>query len=482
MPDVDRGPVAWRPVWLVALVVGVVHLAVAMRYGWHHDEFYYVITGRHPALGYVDQPPLVPLLAGPAGSLLPLRVLAIAAQVGCVPLAALLAAEFGGGRRAQIMTAAVIGACPLFVGSALLFGTTVTDQVAWLALFVLVARALRVRSTVAWLWAGVVAGVGLENKDTIAVALAGIAVGLFVCRREVLRTPGPWLAGGIAVAIAVPNVVWDALHGWPNVAMAHALAAKQGGLLGTVAQLPLLAIVAAGPPLVALWVIGVRWLASPAGRAHRWMLVTAIVVVVVFVATNGKYYYSGPVLAGLFAAGAVRVESVGSAGGRRRWPISIAVSAVLAVLLELPVLPASTATRVNPELAQTYGWPEFVDQVAHAAAALPAGTPIFTSDYGEAGSLTILGPSDGLHNPIYSGHNTYTLWGPPPGRPDTVLCVGKFSATYLRRFWSQVREIAPITAPDGVRTSDVTQHAGIYLCRQPRGTWAQLWPDLRHFD
>ena len=482
MTDVDRGPVAWRPVLSVGLVVGVVHLAVATRYGWHHDEFYYVITGRHPALGYVDQPPLVPLLAALAGSLWPLRLLAIAAQIACVPLAALLAAEFGGQRRAQIMSAAVIGACPLFVGSSVLFGTTVTDQVVWLALFVLVARALRVGRTTAWLWAGVVAGVGLENKDTIAVALAGIAVGLFVCRRDVLRTAGPWLAGGIAVVLAVPNIVWDASHGWPNVAMAHALAAKQGGLLGTVAQLPLLAIVAAGPPLVALWVIGLRWLASQAGRAHRWMLVTAIVVVVVFVVTNGKYYYAGPVLAGLFAAGAVRVESVGSAGGRRRWPIVIAVSAVLAVVFELPVLPATASTVVNPQLAQTYGWPEFVDQVAHAAATLPADTPIFTGDYGEAGSLTIFGPGDGLHNPIYSGHNNYTLWGPPPGRPDTVLCVGKFSAAGLRQVWHQVREIAPITAPDGIRTSDVTQHAGIYLCQQPRGTWAQLWPYLRHFD
>jgi hypothetical protein len=226
--------------------------------------------------------------------------------------------------------------------------------------------------------------------------------------------------------------------------------------------------------------MGVRWLASPAGRAHRWMLVTTVVVVVVFVVTNGKYYYSGPVLAGLFVAGAVRVETVGS--GWRRWPIAIAVSAVLAVVFELPVLPATESTVVNPQLAQTYGWPEFVDQVAHAAATVPAGTPIFTSDYGEAGALTILGPRAGLHDPVYSGHNNYTLWGPPPGRPDTVLCVGKFSAANLRHVWSQVREIAAITAPDGVRTSDVTQHAGIYLCQQPRGSWAQLWPYLRHFD
>lgn len=211
----------------------------------------------------------------------------------------------------------------------------------------------------------------------------------------------------------------------------------------------------------------------------------AVVVVVVFTASSGKDYYSAPVLAGLFAAGAVRVETTWRARRWPRWPVAITVTGLLAVLFELPVLPVSAASAmgtVSPELMLTYGWPQLVDEVAHAAAPLPAGTPVFTSDYGEAGALTTLGPSVGLPNPVYSGHNTYTLWGPPPGTPDTVLCVGKFKADYLRRAWSQVREIAPITLPDNLRNAEITQHAAIYLCQQPHGTWAQLWPELRHFD
>jgi hypothetical protein len=484
-----RTATAWRPVWLIAAVIAVIHLAVAARYGWHHDEFYYVMTGRHPAWGYVDQPPLVPFLARLAaalpGGVLPLRVLAIAAQVGCVLLGAVLAAEFGGGRRAQVIAAAAVGACLVFVGSSLLFGTTVTDQVVWLALFVLVARALRLGTTGAWLWAGLVAGIGLENKDTVAVLLAGIAAGLLVYRRDVLRTPGPWLAGALAVVLALPNVVWDALHSWPNITMAHALAAKQGGPLGALSQVPLLALIGAGPPLIALWVLGVRWLGSPDGRGHRWLLAATVLVVAVFTVTSGKDYYSAPMLAALFAAGAVRVEARWRPRSRIRWSVSIVVTGLIAVLLELPVLPVAAANSLraaSPELMQTYGWPQLVEQVTHAAATLPSGTPIFTSDYGEAGALAILGPTAGLHDPIYSGHNNYTLWGPPPGSPDTVLCVGKFKVGYLHSFWSQVREIEPVTLPNGLVNSDVADHAAIWLCQQPHGTWTQLWPAMRHFD
>jgi hypothetical protein len=105
----------------------------------------------------------------------------------------------------------------------------------------------------------------------------------------------------------------------------------------------------------------------------------------------------------------------------------------------LPVLPPQAANKIralNPDVMDTYGWPQFVTEVAQATKTIPPGVPIFTSSYEEAGALTILGPAHGIHRAIASGHNNYWICGrrraatrpcspPASASPAWTRCAGR---------------------------------------------------------
>src|SRR2546429_8796456 len=87
---------------LVAAKIGIT-MAVADRYGWHRDELYYLASSRHLSLGYVDYPPVTPLLARLDQALFPgslpgLRLLPVLAGGPGVVLAAPGAPRRWGGR------------------------------------------------------------------------------------------------------------------------------------------------------------------------------------------------------------------------------------------------------------------------------------------------------------------------------------------------------------------------------------------------
>ena len=116
-----------RSVWVVAGLVFIELMAFAGRYGYHRDEMYFVVAGSHPAFGYPDQPPLVPLLCTALnhlapGSLLMLRFPSALAAAATTVLAGLLAREIGGSIPAQLIAAG----CTAVSGFALAVGHFVT--------------------------------------------------------------------------------------------------------------------------------------------------------------------------------------------------------------------------------------------------------------------------------------------------------------------------------------------------------------------
>ena len=141
-------------------------------YGIFRDELYYLACGRHLGLGYVDQPPLIALLARLSqsqlgDSLTGLRLLPALAHGATAFLVALMAKELGGDRFAQALAVVVTWLCPAYVGSFGYLSMNAFDVLIWAGALWVVMRLLRTGEKRWWLVFGLVAGIGLQNKISV---------------------------------------------------------------------------------------------------------------------------------------------------------------------------------------------------------------------------------------------------------------------------------------------------------------------------
>jgi 4-amino-4-deoxy-L-arabinose transferase-like glycosyltransferase len=486
---------AWRPVAMVAGAAGVLLLATSARYGYHRDELYFVVAGRHPAWGYDDQPPLLPLLARANdalfdGSLVALRFPSVLAIAATVLLTALITREMGGGRRAQLVAAGCFASMPLTLINGHLMSTSSLDLFFWALLCWLVARWVRTRDDRLWPLAGVLLGIAYLNKNLVAFLAVGLVAGVLIAGpREALRSRLLWAGALAAVLLALPNVWWQAAHGWPQNEMAAVIRedADDGGRLGFLPMQLLLA----GPPLAPIWIGGLwRLFRNPRARPFRLFAWAWLVLAAAFLVTGGRHYYLAGLLPVLLASGAIAADHWLDRGRKllRRWVLAglIVVNATAATLLGLPVWPldsyAGSVGAVLYDGKETVGWPRLAETVAGVYRTLPAGerdrATVLTRNYGEAGALDRYGPDLGLPTP-HSGHNAYWRWGPPPETGGPVIVVGDFPEPYLRRHWSDVR--LATRNDNGHDVDNEEQSAPVWVCRGQVRPWRELWPDLRRF-
>ena len=134
---------------VLAGLTALLHILTAGDgYGLFRDELYYMACGRHLSLGYVDQPPLIGLIAWFVRNVLgesmtAVRFLPALAAGGTVMLTALMAHELGGGRFAQALAGVSTALAPVYVGNFGIFSMNAFDVLFWAAAVWLIMRLLR---------------------------------------------------------------------------------------------------------------------------------------------------------------------------------------------------------------------------------------------------------------------------------------------------------------------------------------------------
>ena len=134
--------------------------------------------------------------------------------------------------------------------------------------------------------------------------------------------------------------------------------------------------------------------------------------------------------------------------------------------------------RLQQMYANMFGWPEMSAQMAgiynHLSPEDKADCVIGASNYGEAGAIDFFGKQYGLPNAI-SSHNNYWYWGPGDKPGKVLLVIGGAKENY-DRMYEDVQQVATFADPHARESG-----TPIFLCRQPKHTLQEVWPNIHNF-
>ena len=493
-----------------SLVALLVHLLTNQGYGYFRDELYFIACARHLDFGYVDLAPLSAMLLRIelvlfGTSLFALRLFPAIAGALIVTLTGLFARELGGRAWAVALSCIAALCAPVYLSVGNFYSLNVYEPLLWTGCAYVLIRIVNRGSPRLWLWFGAIVGLGLENKHSIAFFAAALIAGVLLTpdRRHFAR-PWIWVGGLIALAIALPNIVWQMRHGWPTWVLLQNIAHSHKNVVLTPTQFIAQQVLLMNPATLPIWVGGLIWLlVSREGRRYRALGFAYLVALAEFIVMHGKNYYLAPAYPMLFAAGGVAIERVFEL--RMRWlnPVLAAVLIALAVIiapLAIPILPPeklvaymrtihlapprteTSHTAALPQLfADQFGWEEMVGSVARVYQNLSpeeqkqAG--IFCQNYGEAGAIDLFGPRYGLP-PALSGHQNYFLWG-PRGYTGEIVIVLDERADDEREQFQSVEDHGLIESSPWAMPWEQRVH--VYICRGLKRTLYDLWPKLRNW-
>ena len=486
-----------------------VHLLWNGRYGYFRDELYYAACGQHLAWGYVDQAPLIAVIARVSrmlfgDSLRAIRFFPALSAGGKILLTAWIVRELGGRRYAQILASTAMLLCPIYLTMDNFMSMNAFEPLFWMACVGISLALMRTGDRRLWLVFGLVAGIGTLNKHSMLFFGSAFFLSLLVTRRrEWLRSAWMWLGALITFLLFLPNLLWEINNHWATIEILRNVDLSKNQHLTWLEFIGQQAFLVhpLGAPIcvIGLWF----FFFSRQGERYRYLGWTYVFLLVEFLILRGRIYYLAPIYPMLFAAGSVAIEAwienSGRAWIKQAILAPLVVGGLVAAPLAIPILPVRAAAAYakfwdvedvkveksdSGKLPQMYadmiGWRHqatVVSTVFHSLSPEDqAKATILAKNYGQAGAVDYFGPALGLPHAI-SGHNNYYLWGPHQYTGEVVIAVG-MSLHELKLLFDDIQVAATIRNEYSIPEEG---NLPVYICRKPKMTLQQAWPSLKFY-
>jgi 4-amino-4-deoxy-L-arabinose transferase-like glycosyltransferase len=419
--------------------------------------------------------------------------LSVLAQSAAIVVTGAMACELGGGRVAQVAAALAVALSPLPLFEGTEFQYTTFDYLWSVTTAYFVIRLLKAEHPRWWLAIGATMGLGFMTKYTIVFLAAGLGGGLLLTRdRHYVTNRWFWAGAAVAGAIFLPNLMWQAHHGFVSLEFLRHIHVRDVGQGRANGFLRDQFLICANLFAVPMWIAGlVSFCRLQRYRLLAWMYVIPLAL---FLTGKGRGYYMAGAYPALIAMGAAASEKWVlwlPRWGRRTlvatFFIGVVVCGMYACALVLPIAPSGPlrdfALEHSGDLREEIGWHELVQTVAEIRDSLPANerlkVGVLVGNYGEQGAVEILGPAYKLPRPMSGTNSAWLRWYPDPP-PSTLIVIG-FSHVEVARAFISCRLAGHNTNSLGVKNEESQRHPDIFVCGPPRLPWPEFWTSFRRF-
>jgi len=473
--------------------------AFTKGYGYFIDEFYYIACANNPAFGYVDHPPLAPLLLTIfqfvfGDSIYAIRILPALVQSGAVFYTGILTKEIGGNKFAQLLAACSLAAMTVTVAFGGFYSMNAFEPLLAVLLLWITVKMIKANNAKLWISAGIVMGLGMMNKHTFGVFIAALVFALIGSGKWRLLFNRWFIFGGvISTLIFLPNIIWQILNDFPSIEFYRNISAYKNVytppldfIMGQVMQM--------SPSTLPVWVAGTFYLLfSKQFKDFRFLsLLFAGLFLFMMLSGTSRSDRLAFAYPAAFAGGAIFFANIitryNAVWLKYVLIIFLYVGLALAIPIIIPYFNYETAKAhteflgINTELergkkpplpqllADRIGWEEKVKLVVNAYNSLSdedkKHTIIAAGNYGQAGAIELFGKPYNLP-PVACAHNTYFLWSKERVNGNILLQLDDdISYEGLTELFDKVEMHPGIFKNDYVSSHE--NNLVVFICRGPK--------------
>ncbi len=478
----------------------LIYLATFTKgYGYFIDEFYYIACANNPAFGYVDHPPLAPLLLTVfqflfGSSLYTIRILPALAETAAVFYTGILVKEIGGNKFAQFIAACSVAAMPVTIAFGTFYSMNAFEPLLAVLLLLVTVRMIKSENSKLWIQVGIIMGLGMMNKHTFGVFIIALLLSLIISGKwKLLFSKWFVIGGAIGLFIFLPNIIWQILNDFPSLEFYRNISVDKNVYTPPI-DFAIGQVMYMSPSTAPIWLAGTFYfLFSKQFKDYRFLSVL-FAGLFIFMMLSGtsrpdRLAFAYPAA---FIGGALFFET-NILNFNLHWlKIPLVVFLFSGLLLSFPILLPHFSYNfsqnytewlgINTELekgkkpplhqilADRIGWEEKVELVVNAYNSLSdedkKHTIIAASNYGQAGAIELFGKPYNLP-PVACAHNNYYLWSKERVNGNILLQLDNDdSFEGLSRLFEEVKIYPGIFKNDFV--SDHENNLVVFICRYPK--------------